>query len=291
MFEYIAKHQECVVDSKTNEPMCACKQGYMYHNEYGCVDEVPPVLQLINDINNDQTLHLYQGDMYTEYAVTIHDDNAEEYLRTLKIAYSQSLPQSKCFIKIGQFHVNYTIATPWTIPPYVRITRYVHIHDIDECTIDYKKYRKICPELIPKCDPMAKCMNTIGSYKCQCPPYTTGDGYQKGLTLSLNNIIPDGYHGGEGCIDNTIPTLHIYGPNPKIFHVADGSMGIVGVMNRNNSTSNKSSSTSLETWKRSQQQHFYQDIKVCKTETKKKPCVTYDIMRLIHNLSFSLSLF
>jgi Calcium-binding EGF domain/EGF domain len=259
------QHQECIVDSQTKEPKCACKKGYMYHEQYGCVDESPPVLILKHDPNKDKTLRLRQGDSYTEYAVDIHDVNAEEYLRSLKIAYSIPLPP-KCFLKVTEFHVNYTIATPWTVPPYVRITRRVIIDDINECTLDVVKYKAICPELIPKCDPSAKCVNTIGSYKCQCPDYTSGDGFQKGLTYpSSSAIIPEGYAGGKGCIDTSKPIIQLQGPNPKKFIVAACS-GVSGIMHSNSmlsSTSSKSTQLADKTnLKESQQSYYADDIKV-----------------------------
>ena len=83
------------------------------HKEYGCVDESPPLMSLNNDPNGDQILRLRQGDVYKEYAVNIQDENAEEYLRSLNIAYSRPVTQG-CLTKVGEFHVNYTIATPWT---------------------------------------------------------------------------------------------------------------------------------------------------------------------------------
>lgn len=248
----------------------------MYHDTYGCVDEVPPVLRLKHDPNNDQTLHLKQGDTYTEYAVDIYDENAEEYLRSLKIAYSKPIPP-KCFTRMGEFHVNYTIATPWTVPPYLRIMRRVIINDINECTLDVQKYTAICPELVPKCDASATCINTIGSYKCQCPQYTSGDGFEKGLQFTDPAIIPEGYQGGQGCIDTTPPAIQIQGPNPKIFRVAECS-GIAGIMNSNSNNRKGRSKTSNDDavvlsnkydnnedkidLKQAQQQYYGDDIKV-----------------------------
>jgi hypothetical protein len=239
-----------------NVPQCVCKRGYVMHDTYGCVDEKPPMLRLNNDPNGDQILRLKQGDVYKEYAVDIQDENREEYLRSLKIAYSRPLPQG-CLTEMGEFHVNYTIATPWTSPPYVRIQRRVIIEDIDECQLDVALYEKKCPELIPHCDinSGAKCVNTLGSYTCQCPKYTSGDGFQVEWNLDRSLPQPQGYKGGTGCVDTSKPVIQIVGPNPKVFRVCEcgGINGILG-----SKPSNKDADL-----KASQQKHYDADIQVC----------------------------
>lgn len=223
------KHEICTVSS-SNQPHCVCKPGYIKHGKYGCVDEKPPLLRLRHDPNGDGILRLMQGDVYQEYLVDIQDENAEEYMRSLKIAYSKPLP-SGCLTKIGEFHVNYTIATPWTTPSFVRVTRRVIIEDIDECSIDATVFAKTCPELIPQCDidSGAICVNTIGSYTCKCPEYTTGDGFKKGLTFGEGDT-PESFKGGTGCVDTSKPVITLEGPNPKIFRVCEcgGIQGIMG---------------------------------------------------------------
>jgi hypothetical protein len=208
---------------------------------------------LKHDPNRDQTLRLKQGDFYKEYAVEIKDENAEEYLRSLKIAYSAPIPNG-CLTKIGEFHVNYTIETPWTVPPFQRITRRVITDDIDECTLDVEKYQRICPPLIPRCDTDAgaKCVNTIGSYTCKCPVHTTGDGFQKGVSFDQLNA-PEGFRGGQSCRDTGKPVIQLQGPNPKIFRVC-GCGGISGIMNQKLDQDN-----GLKT---SQQSHYESDILV-----------------------------
>jgi hypothetical protein len=224
------KHEVCTVMAG-NVPTCACKPGYVRHEKYGCVDERPPLLRLKNDPLGDHTLRLKQGDVYKEYAVEILDENAEEYLRSLKIAYSQALPHG-CLTRVGEFHVNYTIAMPWTSPPYVRITRRVVIEDIDECNIDVDKYRDSCPELVPQCDTKngARCVNTIGSYTCQCPRFTTGDGFQQNISFE-DHESPDGFLGGTGCRDTSRPVISLVGPNPRVFRVCECG-GIAGLSGR-----------------------------------------------------------
>lgn len=207
--------------------MCACKAGYVDNNDgYGCVDESPPVLKLRPD--GKETLVLRQGDFYKEHAVDVIDDNAEEYLRSLRITYSQPLPPG-CLTQMGNFHVNYTIATPWTSYQFVRVTRNVIVEDINECTLDTSKYAEICPALIPQCDVAAgaKCSNTKGSYTCDCPKYTSGDGFLS--NVSDNKVHPEGYQGGTGCVDTSKPVIELLGPNPKILKVCKCG-GLAGIM-------------------------------------------------------------
>lgn len=234
--------------------MCACKPGYVQHEKYGCVDESPPVMTLKNDPDGDQILRLKQGDFYKEHAVDIQDENAEEYLRLLKMTYSDAMPKG-CFTKIGEFHVNYTIATPWTSPPYVRVTRHVIIEDIDECKLDVSKYQKTCPELVPHCDieSGATCVNTNGSYTCKCPKYTSGDGFQKGLSFEPMDA-PEGFQGGQGCHDTGKPVINLVGPNPKVFRICECG-GIAGIMGKKGQKD--------EELKSAQQQHYGSDIQVC----------------------------
>lgn len=244
------KHEICVVGAG-NAPRCACKKGYMKHDTFGCVDEKPPVLKLKHDPNGDQTLRLKQGDSYHEYAVEVQDANAEEYMRTLQIAYSRPLPDG-CLTEIGEFHVNYTISTPWTTPPYVRATRRVIIEDIDECKLDVSLYDKKCPILVPHCAAEAKCKNVVGSYTCQCPQYMSGDGFRVGGWEGVSTT-PKGFQGGTGCRDNHAPVITLNGPQPKVFKVCICG-GISGIMH-----SRKAMNQDL---RHAQRQLYDADIKV-----------------------------
>uniref|UniRef100_A0A7S1VQV2 EGF-like calcium-binding domain-containing protein n=1 Tax=Grammatophora oceanica TaxID=210454 RepID=A0A7S1VQV2_9STRA len=128
---------------------------------------------------------------------------------------------------MDDFHVNYTVETPWTTPPYVRITRRVIVDDIDECSFDVAKYTEKCPPLLPQCDTSAgaKCINTVGSYSCQCPKFTSGDGFMKDASFA-NIYTPKGYLGGTSCVDNHRPTIRLLGPQPKKFKVCKcGGLG------------------------------------------------------------------
>jgi hypothetical protein len=212
-----------------NTPICACKSGYVdNHDGYGCVDESPPVLKLRPD--GKELMTLRQGDFYKEYAVDVIDDNAEEYLRSLRITYSQPLPPG-CLTQMGNFHVNYTIATPWTSYQFVRVTRQVVVEDIDECTLDVSKYQDVCPLLIPQCDvgAGAKCVNTQGTYTCACPKHTSGDGFLSFASNTKNAMYPEGYQGGTGCVDTSKPVIEILGPNPKVLKVCKCG-GLAGIM-------------------------------------------------------------
>jgi hypothetical protein len=228
------KNEGCTV-AQNGKPICACKPGYVKVENFGCVDESRLNLKLKHDVKGDGITRLKQGDSYKEYGVDVIDENAEDYLRSLKIAYSRPLPPG-CLVDMGSFHVNYTIATPWTSPPYARVRREVVIDDIDECTLDVEKYETQCPALIPQCDTDAGalCANTKGSYTCKCPKYTSGDGFMFISSVKVDahgKFIdsPVGYKGGTGCRDTSKPIIEILGPNPKIFRTCKCE-GLSGIM-------------------------------------------------------------
>ena len=239
------KNEVCTVNSNTNEPSCQCKPGFEKVPKFGCVDETPPILKLRHDPRGDKITLLKQGDTYKEHALDVIDENAEDYLRSLKIAYSRPLPPS-CLAEIGSFQVNYTVALPWANPPYVRVTRNVIIEDINECTLDVEKYETQCPQLIPQCDITAGavCENTNGSYTCRCPEYTSGDGFKFISSVKKDDgdghFIggPVGYNGGTGCKDTSKPVIHLRGPNPKIFRISKCG-GLSGVIRATKNVNNE----------------------------------------------------
>ena len=161
----------------------------------------------------------------------IIDDNAEEYLRSLKIEYSRPLPQG-CLLEMGQFTVDYTVATPWTTPDHVSAQRTVIIENVNECSIPKDGVvAKTCPELIAMCDydSGASCVDEIGSYTCKCPRGTEGDGFLPIARLKPDpdtkggysgSMVPVNYRGGTGCRDTSKPIIQILGPNPKTLRVA-----------------------------------------------------------------------
>lgn len=219
------------------------------------MDIHPPTLKLRNDPDGDQTLRLKQGDEYREYMVDIIDENAEDYLRSLKISYSRPLPTG-CLTQVGEFHVNYTVAMPWADPPYIRIQRRVVIDDIDECKIrDSSKFQHSCPSLVHQCDRAAgaKCINTIGSYACQCPSQSSGDGFLESARFGPNDPAPRSYKGGTSCVDTSRPIITLKGPNPKVFRVCECG-GLSGILSK----AKNSDDTKLH----QDQRNFYeQDIK------------------------------
>lgn len=226
----------------------------MRHETYGCVDEKPPVLKLLNDPKGDHIMRLKQGDVYHEYSAEIEDKNKEEYQRVIRIEYSVPYPRD-CLHKIGSFNVNYSVDTPWTVPPYQKITRQVVIEDIDECSLDMHQYEKTCPILVHRCDTDAgaKCVNTNGSYTCKCPKYTAGDGFLPGVAFKKEEA-PIGFKGGESCHDVGKPVITLQGPNPKIFRVCECG-GLSGVMTKKEGGKNTD-------MRQNQQSQYEDEIKV-----------------------------
>ena len=222
------KHEECRVNS-AKQPECACEAGFHHDEAYGCVDETPPILKVRqgSDRESSDVTYLTQGNRYEELGVDIVDDNAEEYHRSLKISYSRPLPQG-CLLEMAEFYVDYTVATPWTEPEFVRARRTVVIQNVNECKIkEDSEIGTDCPELVAQCDvdAGAKCLDLAGSYSCQCPDGTTGDGFKK----IDSGPRPEGYHGGSGCRDITPPVISLLGPNPKKFQVGKAG-SIKGVL-------------------------------------------------------------
>ncbi|EJK45231.1 hypothetical protein THAOC_36159, partial [Thalassiosira oceanica] len=229
------KHEECRVNS-AKQPQCACEAGFKHDEKYGCVDETPPILKIRQgyDRESSDVTYLTQGNRYEELGVDIVDDNAEEYHRSLKISYSRPLPQG-CLLELAEFYVDYTVATPWTEPEFVRARRTVVIQNVNECKIKVgSEIGTDCPELVARCDvdDGAKCLDLNGSYSCQCPDGTAGDGFKK----IESGLMPEGYNGGSGCRDITPPVIRLLGPNPKKFQVGKAG-SIQGVLAEENEES------------------------------------------------------
>ena len=265
----------CVADSY-NRPSCQCKPGHVRDEVYGCVDEHPPGLTLRYSSNPDSKFdtgrgieYLTQGDRYEEYGVDVIDDNAEEYLRSLKITYSRPLPQG-CLLDMGEFYVNYTVATPWTSPEFVRAKRTVVIQNVNECKVRMNdgNIGSQCPELVSMCDvdAGAACLDEIGTYTCQCPEGTEGDGFlpiprlrPDGKGGFVGTMIPKAYNGGTGCRDTSRPVIELMGPNPKVFRVAKTS-GLKGVVKGAND--NADANTRVDVILAEQRTTYEKDIKV-----------------------------
>jgi len=266
------KHEICAIDTTTSSPHCTCMDGFIHDTNYGCVDENPPLLNLRPDPVHGTDLrtgitHLIQGARYEEYGVDVIDDNAEEYLRSLKITYSRPLPQG-CLLDMGTFTVNYTVATPWTTPNFVRATRTVVIDNVDECQLSGEKQNRN-PELVAMCDydAGAICKDEVGTYSCICPRGTKGDGFRPISRLKSDGkggftgiLVPTGYSGGVGCNDVVAPVIELLGPNPKRFRVARAS-GIKGVINLHGDN-NGGSNAKIEALIVEQRKMYEHDIKV-----------------------------
>lgn len=229
------KNQICIVN-KENKPECVCKDGYMDAGvDFGCVDSKPPLLTLRCDPDGDGITKLRQGDIYTECAIDVIDENAEDLMRSLKITYSEPLLHG-CLRKVGNFSVTYTVATPWTNPPLASISRTVQVEDLNVCSLSSSQTKALCPELIPKCDEAAgaTCVNVVGSYTCECPPFTSGDGFLPipAIKNDSNGYFigaPKNYTGGTGCVDTSKPKIELKGPNPKKIRICscDSSLGVL----------------------------------------------------------------
>ena len=199
----------------------------------------PPTLTLkCLDTSSTTTTTLTQGSVYKECGVEILDRNSENYDRKLQIKYIKT-PQSpinpmkdlgSCLKQVGNFEVLYTVSTPWTTPSSTSITRTVVVEDLDECGLEEDARTAVlrtCPDLLAgKCDVGAKCVNSVGSFKCECAKCTSGDGFLP-LPSSSSHVKPAGYSGGTGCKDSCEPKVVVKGENPKIFKVCKCGGGIL----------------------------------------------------------------
>lgn len=229
------KNQVCVPDANDpTQPSCQCKHGYVMDDKYGCIDLTPPTLQLRCDTDNTAITVLQRGDIYQECAVDIVDDNAEDYARSLKIAYSAPLSPGRCLAKLDTFTVKYTVATPWTNPPFVAAIRTVQVKDRNVCAIPKSEYSNWCPDILPKCDTEsgATCQPEIGGWSCKCPRGMTGDG----ILVSER---------GTSCVDNQKPIIELLGVNPRVFKTC-GCGGLTGHLSNRPNTDNNNDLDSVE---------------------------------------------
>jgi len=185
-------HSSCV--NLDDDFKCVCEEGYHLVPGMGCANIRLPTLRLIGQ----ERMSLRQCDSYYEQGVDIFNQNEETQSRAVDIEYSE--PLGVCMRKVGAFHVNYTLATPWVSntstckapPPHIRLTRYVDVLDVDECTLP-KEMAEKCPACKHRCSKEATCVNTIGSYTCKCPYCMQGDGYES----------------GTGCTDSCAPVITV----------------------------------------------------------------------------------
>jgi len=199
---------------------CECDPGFTHVDGFGCMDESLPTLRL----RGDAKMTIPQCKGYVEHGIDIDDSNAEDLQRTLRIQYSR--PLGGCLPRVGEFHVNYTVATNWTDPPFTTITREVTVVDIDECMLAKRGYYRFrgreetpnCEDCEAKCafDGGAVCRNTPGSYTCACPHCTSGDGFAKGFEPRSDRADPQGFDGGTGCTDSCPPVITLHGSEPLV---------------------------------------------------------------------------
>ncbi|KAJ1462154.1 hypothetical protein M885DRAFT_611038, partial [Pelagophyceae sp. CCMP2097] len=203
--------------------VCECATGFSLAKSAAgldeCVDLTLPELSLKGPSN-------YKvgqcGAPYEELGVSVVDDNAAAYERTLRISYSDPrdfpsrAPRTGTpFFKVGDYRVSYRVDTPWTNPPFVEATRAVRVEDVDECAA---VAGTACAHA---CVPRAKCANTRGSYACTCPGGTEGDGFRAVASwdAAADWRVSPTYRGGTGCADVAPPTLVLLGPNPVVLRV------------------------------------------------------------------------
>jgi len=234
-----SKNEVC--EDSGNGAECVCIEGFVRNDEYGCVDMRPPQLKLQcldgkgDDAGNGVTT-LTQGETYKECGVDILDRNSESYDRKLQIKYvktdeniNPTQQLGSCLKSVGTFDVVYTVSTPWTTPSSVSVTRTVKIKDLDECALSpsHSVFRT-CPELVTsRCDSLATCKNTNGSFMCECKKCSSGDGFLP-LVNPKKVVTPTGYRGGTGCKDSCAPNVKLVGGNPKVFKVCKCGGGILG---------------------------------------------------------------
>jgi hypothetical protein len=109
-------------------------------------------------------------------------------------------------------------------------------------------------------------VDEMGTYTCQCPEGTEGDGFlpiprlrPDGKGGFAGTMIPKAYNGGTGCRDTSRPVIELLGPNPKIFRVAKTS-GLKGVVKGSND--NADANARVDAIVAEQRATYEKDIKV-----------------------------
>jgi hypothetical protein len=159
-------------------------------DDHSCVHDHAPKIILAGA----SSIVLSQGDTYVEYGVEIDDENVEDTPRQLTINYDDPELASEYVTVLGDFVVNYELATPWLPSPLVSKVRRVKVVDVDECqyTGDLDLYKNQC---VPCA---AHCHNTQGSYECVCAKGYEGDGFVNG-TGCVDVVKPKVRCQGMGC--------------------------------------------------------------------------------------------
>ena len=147
---------------------------------------------------------------YYEHGIEVVDENAENYERALDIVFDP--PLVECLRNLTTFTVSYRIETPWTEPPHQEKNRTVRVVNANECTSFERGMSNSCPMCAPQCSAEALCVDTEGSYTCQCPePCSRGDGFNFITPEGLAGAVPpEGYVNGSG----ELPDCSAPGPAP-----------------------------------------------------------------------------
>lgn len=171
-----------------------------------CISETPPRMTM----RGDRVIKLKQGDDYKERGAEINDPGITKALtRRIRVSYPDE-PLGACLSNVGTFTVNYQLED-WSsllyeedqqLPVWDSQNRTVLVSDVDECA-----YSGHCPQFVARCVPAAECVNTIGSYTCEC----------------LGGYDGDGRTDGRGCADTRPPVIECDGAgcSTKVFRAAD----------------------------------------------------------------------
>lgn len=202
---------------------CICKNGFdtdpvfKGHTDNGCIDKRPPEVVPFGDKN----MRLNQYSSYVEKGIQILHSRNDNSKHKYHVEWDPVL-QYEYLLDVGYFKraVNYTVSVPSnTKTPIQNTHRNVEIVDINECIVPKDKFPS---KFHPLCHNLANCINTNGSYTCQCR-----EGYQckdcDGFTKEAAtrnwkdepwyNHKPVGINGGTGCIDTKPPKITLIGPD------------------------------------------------------------------------------
>ena len=117
--------------------------------------------------------------------------------------------------QVGKYNITYSIATDWPSLPRVSALRHIIVSDLDECSLrpTHPKY----PVWHARCHKHARCVNTVGSYRCECKAGLTGDGVDHDAK-SLRRPENEG-QGPPGCVDTEPPTVSVFQDLVRAFRV------------------------------------------------------------------------
>jgi hypothetical protein len=232
-------NEEC---SDGNHFPCVCHSDYITGSDGRCHDPTPPKIMLksakdsafrpyVSPEDKNHRISLKQcvepPDWITDF--TIADDNKEPSEFTME----GNLPSS-C---LADFHTGGRLPTytltfktwtgpaddPWSLH---EVNRTIEIEDADECAQTGNEVNRnitdSCPSCRPRCSSDATCVNTKGSYRCECPRCgQQGDGFDTALGKGAGkHTLPFHFVNGTGCQDSCPPRIELLGdPEPSGEHV------------------------------------------------------------------------